>query len=478
MDIIKEGQFRLTNLSKINILLGKNGCGKSSLLKKVEEVLKGNKDGEVNYVTPERGGSLSYNSGVEQNSANDENWASSQKRANQWIQFKSYSISQFRKLELLSLREIEKNHVIRQDLTHNFDTIINQINSLLTNVRIERTNKGDFEIFHRNTNTKLNPSQISSGESELIALTIECLTFAKTCQNGKNNYLFLDEPDVHLHPDLQANFIQFLIDLVGKHDFHIVIATHSTPILGALIEYEDSRFAILENGGSEPEFKALTEMYKTILPIFGAHPLSNLFNQTPIFLVEGEDDVRIFQQAIRTSNGVLKLYPCAVGGIGNFPEYEAAVLEIISGVYDKARAYSLKDRDDGDEITTDSLTLMRYKTSCRAAENLILSDEVLNNLGTNWIEFEIKLENWLTTFQTHSKFSMMEEFKSNGYDRKGFDLKEVRNVLVGLTPSAKPWEIAVGQVIGQLATGEIAKDFNDNKICNYLGNKLSDRICQ
>ena len=70
----------------------------------------------------------------------------------------------------------------------------------------------------------------------------------------------------------------------------------------------------------------------------------------------------------------------------------------------------------------------------------------------------------------------MIEFRDNGFDRKNFDLKEIRNVLIGLTPSSKPWEIAVGQVIGNVASGVIPKDFSENKICNFLGEKLSNRI--
>jgi energy-coupling factor transporter ATP-binding protein EcfA2 len=476
MDLIHEGEYSLTNLSKINILLGKNGSGKSRLLKKVEIRLSEQNNGEVNYVTPERGGVLSYDAGVEQNRSNNENYILNKKRQNQWTQFKAYTISQFRRLELLSLREIEQDHDIRQDLTHSFDTIIQKINKLLTNVRIERTKKGDFEIFHSESNSKLNPDQISSGESELIALTIECLTFAKSCSNEEENYLFLDEPDVHLHPDLQAKFIEFLISLMDDYDFSIVIATHSTAILGALLDYCNSRFAILENGSTEPVFREITEMYKDILPIFGAHPLSNLFNQNPVVLLEGEDDVRIFQQAIRTGNGELKLYPCSVDGVGNLPEYEKAVIEIINGVYDTATAYSLRDRDEGEDSIEDLPPLIRFVTSCRNAENLILTDEVLENLGTNWHEITEAMENWIENFEGHAKYDEMLNFKNSEYDRKNHDLKDIRNILVGLTPSAKPWEIAVGQVIGKIANNSIALDHSQNKICNFLGNKLVEFI--
>ncbi|WP_216593242.1 ATP-binding cassette domain-containing protein [Sediminibacterium salmoneum] len=181
MDLIQEGQFILTGLSKINVLLGKNGCGKSGLLKRLESFLTQQNNGEINYVTPERGGSLRYEAGVEQNVIAGENWAKDQKRQNQWPSFKHYSVTQYRRLETLSLREIEKNHEIRADFTKTFDTIIQKINNLLTNVKIVRGTKGDFDIFTIDPEAKIEPQQISSGESEIIALAIECLTFEKSC---------------------------------------------------------------------------------------------------------------------------------------------------------------------------------------------------------------------------------------------------------------------------------------------------------
>ena len=233
MDLIYEGQYNLTGLSKINILLGKNGCGKSTLLKKIDQFFPNDTKGEINYVTPERGGSLKYNSGVEQNDADNAGWTKGQKNQNQWDSFKNYSVTQYRRLEILSLREIEKHHELRQNLSFTFDTIIEKINNLLSNIKIVRTAKGDFEIFNKETNEKIDAEKISSGESELISLSIECLTFEKSCDPSKQNILLLDEPDVHLHPDLQANFIDFLIELVNTNKFIAIIATHNE-ILGAL----------------------------------------------------------------------------------------------------------------------------------------------------------------------------------------------------------------------------------------------------
>jgi len=477
MDLIVPTQFNFTGLSAINVLLGKNGSGKSTLLKAIESNLNNQQGfGDINYITPERGGFLTFQAGVEQNELSDPNWSRGSKRHNQWSQFKNFTVTQYRKLEMLALREIEKDQALRRDLTYTFDSIVEKINNLLTNIRIDRTTKGDFEIFTKVGNTKISSEAISSGESELIALAIECLTFEKICDPDKLNLLLLDEPDVHLHPDLQANLISFLIQLVSSNRFSILIATHSTAILGALLSYQNSRFAILANKSTEATFRSINARYQDILPIFGAHPLSNLFNQSPIFLVEGEDDERVFQKAIRTSQGALKIYPCSVDGIGNMPTYETSVVEIINGVYDNGKAYSLRDRDDGDENINDLPPIVRFKTSCRSIENMIVCDEVLTALGITWGELQARITTWLQAYPTHEKLPEMQSFQASGFNRKGFDLKEIRNVLVALTGSSKPWEIAIGETIGRLSIEQIAKDFSENKLCNYLGEKLSNFI--
>jgi predicted ATPase len=469
--------YSLYNIGKVNIILGKNGTGKSTALKEIDKSLSIQKNGHTKYITPERGGTLRYEPGIESNISSSPEWYLEQLRQNQWTQFKEQSVYQYRKLEILSLREIEKDKLLRANFNYTFDSVIEKINSLLDKVKIIR-GESDFKIHLKDTNEEIKPNKISSGESELISLAIECFAFQKECKEEGNNLLFFDEPDVHLHPDLQVKFAHFVRDLVKDTNFKIIIATHSTALLGGFCDYIDARFDIITFGQKKFDFKSINELYKKILPVFGAHPLSNLFNESPIMLVEGEDDVRIWQQAIRTSESRLKLYPCATETISQMNNYEIEVVKIINSIYDSAKAYSLRDRDDSIEQINDLSPIIRFRLSCRNAENLILSDEVLNNLNIEWNTLKIRLENWIKNFETHSKYEKVREFYDSGFDRKNFQLKEIRNIIIGLTNSEKPWEVAVGQVIGKVKTGSISKDFSENKICNYLGNKIVDNILQ
>ncbi len=475
MDINSVNGYTLKNLGKINILLGKNGSGKSTLLRQVESGLPNDSDvyGKTRYITPERGGTLVQDAGITYSVGNDPNYAKGTRLVNQLPNFRQQSAAQYSRLENLVLREIEKDRCLPS-----FDEYIQRINALLDNVAIERTPGSGFRIFKKdNQEETREPSSLSSGESELISQTIETLIFEKENQEGKENIIFFDEPDVHLHPDLQVRFCHFLKESVERAGYRVVIATHSTAILGALENYKDTNICFMKSGEHELQFVPITDVYRRILPVFGAHPLSNLFNEAPILLVEGEDDERIWQQSVRSSEIQLKIYPCACGSVNEMNDYEQEVRKIITTVYDNAQAFSLRDRDDTPEEIDDLTPVVRFRLSCRNAENLLLTNEVLSSLLTNWIKVKADIDAWLEKNTTHTKYSYLKDFRDNGYDRKGANLKEIRMLLIGaIIGSNKPWEVAVGQVIGGLRKSSSIDYSEDGSIFSFLGKKLVENI--
>jgi len=472
---IEAGGYTLSELDKINIVLGKNGCGKSTLLKNVEQGIAGLEEwGLARYITPERGGALVYEPNVEQSANTNAGWVAQVRRVNQFGQFRQVTMVQYRKLEWTVLREIAEVNGRGEIADVSFDAYLAKINALLENIEIRPdTQTTTFKIFGRASGAEIPADKISSGESELISLAIECLAFSREIVAGKQNLLCLDEPDVHLHPDLQARLMRFLDELVAEHGFTILLATHSTPILGELASSDRTAVAFMQSGQTDLAFHKIDDVYKKILPVFGAHPLSNVFNDVPILLVEGEDDVRIWQQAVRSSKGKLKLYPVECGSVTELAEYERRTKEIIGSVYDKAKALSLRDGDGVSEQLDDEPPIVRMRLSCRAVENLILSNEVIASIGMEWPDVESAIDTWLTNNAGHSRHAQMQEFKVAGYARKDFDLKDLRMLIVGtILDSNKPWEILVGQVIGTLKSSQ--KDSTvQNSICNYLSEKVT-----
>lgn len=447
---VTAGGIELTELGPINVILGKNGCGKSRLLKAIEGQVRSAKNGRVVYISPERGGLLTYEPNIEQNITNNENWLNETRRQNQAGNFRQQSAVLFRRLEILTLREIEAEHVKPGYVPRNFNGTLDQINTLLDRVRIERSTTQAFQIFDRSTNNPVGANEISSGESELISLGIEFLAFVREAAKDKDNFLLVDEPDVHLHPDLQDRLARFISKVLMGHRVTLILATHSTALLAGLADQGQARVAFMKRGDNSLRFRLVSDVDRDILPVFGAHPLSNVFNQSPILLVEGEDDERVWQQAVRSSAGKIRVYPCQTDSIDNLSDYEDAVSSIIGAVYDDAVGYSLRDRDEAPEEINDKPFVKRMRLACRAAENLMLSNEALARAGVDWATFIARATDWVARNNQHPYFAVMQEFADGGFDRRSFDLKNIRNICIGLV-SNKPWEVLVGQTIAEIA---------------------------
>jgi hypothetical protein len=167
------------------------------LLRRLDEKLGGNAEWFVRYITPERGGSLAYNAGVDQNVLGTGTWLGDTRRTNRFEQFREQTVSQYRTLELAVLRETENDEKLHNDHAYKFQTVVDQINSLLPLVRLIR-GRGAFDVQKKADGTQLQPNAISSGESEAIALAIEALVFSRECQSRENRLLLIDEPfDTH-----------------------------------------------------------------------------------------------------------------------------------------------------------------------------------------------------------------------------------------------------------------------------------------
>jgi ABC-type multidrug transport system ATPase subunit len=466
--------YPISGFGRINVLLGRNGCGKSTALREMYRYIdKGAHELQwtlVKYITPERAGSLIYNPSTENNISNSPTWLSDTRLVNQFSDFKQQTMAQYRQLEIIVSRLFQAAHKASQQVPPYFSDYADRINQLLDNVEL-REEGITFKIYDRETSVEINPANISSGESELIALAIEILVFATSVTAEKRGLLLLDEPDVHLHPDLQARLIRFLVDLVDEFEFDFLIATHSTPILGELATDSGVNVCFMRARDKAFAFWPVDSIFKELLPVFGAHPLTQIFNATRTLLVEGDDDLRIWQEAMRASNGRLQLTPVGCEGTSDMHSYEERMQQIVESVYENGAAYSLRDRDDKPEAIEDMPPVARMRLSCRNAENLMLSDEVLSSADVDWEQAKARISAWCEadSNKNHPYLSAMKAFADEGFKRKEADLKDIRMILLGdVLRSKKPWEVLVGRAIGKL-TG--ASPNNPDSLCAYLGQK-------
>jgi ABC-type phosphate/phosphonate transport system ATPase subunit len=153
---ITGGARTLLGLRKYNVIIGKNGAGKSTWLRYFDEQ-KGllPNVGLTKYITPERGGVLQFQGGLEDNFRNPE-WASTNRRRNQADNFRYMSVIEYRRLENLVLKKIETDEATRANLAFTFDSTVADINRLLDNIEIKRSDVAGFEIGFKGGQATLN----------------------------------------------------------------------------------------------------------------------------------------------------------------------------------------------------------------------------------------------------------------------------------------------------------------------------------
>lgn len=478
---LQAGGYTLENLSRINIIVAKNGYGKSRILRTISQHrnelnIDGNpvKLGLIVPIIPERGGYLQDDPNTELNLAGNSNYEKDSRDQNQTGNFRQQSMAKFRTLETYVLRAMEEefertNTIINSDT---FNNVVDKINSLLDNIEIKREGV-TFKIYKKGTDELLSPTVISSGESELISLAIEILTFERQRISDRINILCIDEPDLHLHPDLQCKFAELLLGIADDENTLIILTSHNTPIIGALSQSNNVHIGFIKSpSDSAVKFESLSEELKNILPIFGAHPLTSIYQELPILLVEGGDDSRIWNTACRKSSGKIHIYPCETGGNTEIAKYEDKADTILATIYEDAKGYSLQDLDNSEDVNLDDKkNIVRLRTSCRNAENLLLSNEALSEMDTNWETLKGLVRTWLAQNPDAIHNAEVSDFVEKGFQRKSYDIKPFRNDILSICGCKNDWELVVGITISKVSWNAGTNFNEEGSIINYLGEK-------
>lgn len=469
----------LSGLNNINIIMGRNGAGKSRFLRDIEEMASRSKQQfHVRYVSPERAGSFKRDGNVLTNMSNNSEWLRHTRAVNQASDFKAASAMLFREAETLYLRRLANTLEIRTDLTRNFQTDrLSKINQLLTNISLEMGN-ADYEFRSLVDDQIIDPTQISSGESEAVALAAEIIYFFDTIDPEKFNVLLLDEPDVHLHPDLQARLGKLIISMLDEFRVHadsiaICLSTHSTPLVCSLatspyVSIGTKNFAV-----NEISLKPASDELRKIAPFFG-HPLSLSLSEDAVLILEGEDDERVWQQAARTSQGRIKIFPVLAGSVDQQSQLEDFCVDILSTLYDNPLAFSLRDGDGIiDEPLENRLPLKRYRLRCYAIENALLTDSCLAVMGVTWEAFVAEAMQWVEANSNHSDITLIRDLLESNDRLRHKKIKKIRQLICAIVGCKKPWEVVVGQAIGALTYEAIKKS---NMLTDFLGMDMINDI--
>lgn len=234
------GEWRLTALTNLVAVFGKNGSGKSRLLR----AWRDNRAESTHYIIPERTGELDYQPQFIQQQVSGQA-RQGESRRNFHVNYRQQIVGRIQAYLMArggysgegvapcAPPELQK---AMGRLLPDFELIIAP--SEAPPYQLRRAT-GDATI------TSID--QLSSGEAQLLLLGLDILTVAAIWElSGTDIRLMLiDEPDAHVHPDLLVRFADFLTEAAETYGFQTVIATHSTSLLAALGQFGGGGASVL-----------------------------------------------------------------------------------------------------------------------------------------------------------------------------------------------------------------------------------------
>lgn len=460
-------QWILKDLNEITVLFGKNGSGKSQLLRGLKSI----DQSKYHYVSPERSGEISHDLSIMQEELT---LSSRGNRRNQNLAqtYRQESVSRIQALLIklgniagrsepipISLRDIE---LFLQILLPDFEFKITDQNPPFGLKRIHNNEKV----------TSVN--DLSSGESEILTLALDILTVCTMWEIDKQTQrmLLIDEPDTHLHPDLQQQLAHFLVKILDKYKVQMIIATHSTTLLSALGYHGEDKTSIIyiNNSIDEQTAKKFDKILQELSTCLGGHALMGPLFNTPLLLVEGDDENKIWSQIPRHHKVKIAVIPC--NGGEEVKKYQKTLEKLFANLRSDQSTpvgYALLDGDKEipkEDEHNPQKNIKYLKLSCLESENLFLTDEVLALLEMTWDDAKTKIKEESSNYGKKK----IKLDACDTWDRKTTDIKDVIQQLVYiLDPEKKvPWTIRVAKCIGD--------EKPEGQIAHFLGKDLIEAL--
>lgn len=465
------GNWELKNLTDITVLFGKNGSGKSQLLRGIRtENLNG-----FHYIPPQRAGNI----------ANNQNFAIAQfdpaKRSNTRDSniaehFHSEAVSRIQ--TVMTKLGSHRDGSINPDDT--YKKIEQFMQALLPGFQFNIIDAPLYHSLNRVSDGKPvgNVAHLSSGEAALFGLALDLLTICTMWQleAQPERILLMDEPDTHLHPDLQQHLGQFLIKLINEYQIQIIMATHSTTLLSALGYHGGEKTSVIYLNHASPRqtTNPFDEKLQELSSCLGGHILMGPLFGAPLILVEGDDDYKIWSHIPRYHRIKLATIPCkGATEVKKFQQTLENLFGSLCSATSKPIGYALLDGDQTlpsvDDLKYPQKYIKFLKLSCHESENLFLSLEVLGFLQfQSWDEAKLRIKSQSSNYP--SKKSILDN--CDKWDRKkGNEVKQVIYELSEILDAKKvSWTIRVAQCIGKgIPTGELA---------DFLGQEVISSIWQ
>ncbi|RVC79306.1 chromosome segregation protein SMC [Mesorhizobium sp. M4A.F.Ca.ET.022.05.2.1] len=237
-------------------------------------------------------------------------------------------------------------------------------------IKSKDINSNQYDIFITKQGISFNATAASSGEKELLTYI-----FAIFALDVRDAIIFVDEPELHLHPKWQKSLLQIFIELARTTRNQFVLATHSpTFVSPESISFVSRVYSRAQNSNIVRLSASGKIDGKHLFNVINSQDNEKVFFADRVILVEGMGD-RIFFEAVLPLLGfksdlgdIVEIVD--VGGKGMFPQY-VKVLESCAIPF-----HIIADRDYCEQVGTEKIK------SLFKVDALDIRDDVINNVGS------------------------------------------------------------------------------------------------
>jgi predicted ATPase len=437
------GTWTLAGLTPVFVLFGKNGSGKSRMLRAWRDQDSTN----IHYVIPERAGTLDFEASyMRQELTGDARQPQAQRNY----------LPEYRQRVVTRIQAYfaARGNVRSERLPGNpadLETLLSQLTPDFE-IKLDAVAAQPYRLTRLSDGSAVSSiDQLSSGEAQLVTIGLDILTVAAIWElEGRSKRLVLiDEPDAHIHPDLQVRLADFLLQAAERYELQIGVATHSTSLLAAIGQFgaRYASVAYLNRNSAEVVCRPFDRLNRELASCLGGHALMGPLFGIPLLLVEGDDDFRIWSQVPRYHQVSLAVIPSGGDEIKNYQRALEQVFSALREPGEKKAGYALLDGDKGKptDASSPQVHVAYIQLHCHESENLYLADEVLSSLGLSWDEAKEKILLEADRFGPKA-----EKLRTAGtWDRKRADIKDVINQLeLILDQKRVHWTLRVAKAVG------------------------------
>jgi len=324
----------------------------------------------------------------------------------------------------------------------------------------EKILKGNTQLFYRYDDTSLLPESYNGlGYSNLIFITLQFISFFETYDKRKPRpnfqLLFVEEPEVHLHPQMQYVFIKNIEDFIRSKEgwnVQVLITTHSSHIIA------DSRFENIryfDNSVKPLVCRDLSDFIKTQTPsnhqfLKQYMSLNNcdMFFADKIIMVEGTVERLLLPLIIRRDHKKMVSKYVSVIEVGG--AYAHIFEEFLSFI----------------NVTTlvitdiDSINSYDHNKSCKVGD----ADKTCNEVLKTWIPKKDTIKALLACTEVDKikgKFRVAFQIPDNGSNTCGRSFEEA-------------FILSNADVLSNITSGSIMKELFQNESKADILNKSYD----